>query len=378
MRVWDLHPANMNNDIESKELSSLEGTRGQFNVRRGAIKLGIDVHQGFQVVVVQEGGSQPKPAQRLAKGALLGWAVKLRRSHPGVAIHAVYEACGFGFGLQRQLGALGIECVVVCPQKLDERNQRVKTDGRDAKALCLKLDRYVEGNKDALAVVRVPSQEEEQLRAIHRQREQLVRTRKQLEAHGRSLMVNHGIEPVQKWWKARTFARLAVPGWLRAMLGHTQPILLALEAQIRALALELEKSAAPGQPRGLGALSSVVIDREVGDWHRFKNRRQAGSYTGLCPGEYSSGSTRVQSCITKHGNPRLRAALVETAWRLVRFQPEYRGIVKWRHLLAKGALATGAARKKAIVAVARQLAIDLWRIRTGRVRAEALGLKAGV
>ena len=83
MRVWDLHPANMNNDIESKELSSLEGTRGQFNVRRGAIKLGIDVHQGFQVVVVQEGGSQPKPAQRLAKGALLGWAVKLRRSHPG-------------------------------------------------------------------------------------------------------------------------------------------------------------------------------------------------------------------------------------------------------------------------------------------------------
>jgi hypothetical protein len=44
---------------------------------------------------------------------------------------------------------------VVCPQKLDERNQRVKTDGRDAKALCQKLDRYVEGNRDALAVVRV-------------------------------------------------------------------------------------------------------------------------------------------------------------------------------------------------------------------------------
>jgi transposase len=40
----------------------------------------------------------------------------------------------------------------------------------------------------------VPTEEEEQLRAIHRQREQLVKARKQLEAQGRSLMVNHGLE----------------------------------------------------------------------------------------------------------------------------------------------------------------------------------------
>ena len=76
-------------------------------------------------------------------------------------------------------------------------------------------------------------------------------------------------------------------------------------------------------------MSSVVIDREIGNWHRFNNRRQVGSYTGLCPGEYSSGNTRLQSCVTKHGNPRLRAALVELAWRLVRFQPNYKPIVKW-------------------------------------------------
>src|SRR5439155_12000521 len=75
-------------------------------------------------------------------------------------------------------------------------------------------------------------------------------------------------------------------------------------------------------------------------------RRQIASYTGLCPGEYSSGNTRLQSCVTKHGNPRLRAALVELAWRLVRFQPNYKPVVKWRANLAKGALATGAARKK--------------------------------
>jgi hypothetical protein len=71
---------------------------------------------------------------------------------------------------------------------------------------------------------------------------------------------------------------------------------------------------------------------------------------------------------------RSRAAFVEAAWRLVRFQPEYRAVVKWHHFLGQGALASGPARKKAIVAVARQLAVDLWRIRTGRVKAETLGL----
>ncbi len=158
-------------------------------------------------------------------------------------MHAVDEACGFGFGLQRQLTALGIHCYVVCPQKLDERNKRVKTDGVDAKALCLKLDRFVEGNGDALALVRVPTQAEEQKRAIHRQREQLVKTRKRLEAQGRSLIVNHGIEPVNKWWKRRTFAALQVPAWMKELLSNTQPILLALEEKIRALTAQLQEAA---------------------------------------------------------------------------------------------------------------------------------------
>jgi transposase len=354
------------------ELSSPEETRGQFNGRRASIKLGIDVHQEFYVVVLQEGGTNPKPAQRFQKGAFLLWAAKIGKE--GQEVHAVYEACGFGFGLQRQLSALGINCYVVCPQKLDERQQRVKTDGRDAKALCLKLSRFVEGNKAELALVRVPTEAEEQRRSLHRQREQLVKTRKQLEAQGRSLMVNHGVEPVKGWWKRRTFPKLAVPEWIKDSLGRWQPLLLLIQGQIRDLTVQLQAAAAPQQPRGLGALSSVLIDREVGSWARFSNRRQVGSYTGLCPGEYSSGQTRRQSCVTKHGNPRLRAALVESAWRLVRFQPQYRAVKKWHHLLGQGARASGPARKKAIVAVARQLAVDLWRIRTGRVSPEQLGL----
>ena len=361
------------NSVYHTELSSHEGTRGQFNGCIADIKLGIDVHQDFYVVVMQEGGANPKPPQRFHKQAFLHWAAKLKQR--GAEVHAVYEACGFGFTLQRQLAALGIHCHVVCPQKLDERNKRVKTDGLDAKALCLKLDRFVQGNREALAIVRVPTEQQEQCRAIHRQREQLVKVRKVLEAQGRSLMVNHGIDPVKNWWKQRTFAALPVPKWMKELLQNSQPILVGLQEKIHALTLQLEAAAQPKQPRGLGKMTSVLIDREIGDWRRFSNRRQIASYTGLCPGEYSSGNTRLQSCVTKHGNPRLRAALVELAWRLVRFQPNYRAVRKWKERLSKGTLTTGAARKKAIVAVARQLAVDLWRIRTGRLSTEALGLE---
>jgi len=109
-------------------------------------------------------------------------------------------------------------------------------------------------------------------------------------------------------------------------------------------------------------LTSVMLTREICDWHRFNNRRAISSYTGLCPGERSSGSKRVPGSVTKRGNPRVRAALVECAWRMVRFQPQYPPVQKRLSILAKGSHALGAVRKKAIVAVARRLAVDLWRL----------------
>ena len=66
---------------------------------------------------------------------------------------------------------------------------------------------------------------------------------------------------------------------------------------------------------------------------------------------------------------------MELAWRLVRFQPNYRAVRKWKARLAKGQLTTGTARKKAIVALPRQLAVDPWRVRTGRLTSEQLGLE---
>src|SRR5512140_389287 len=116
--------------------------------------------------------------------------------------------------------------------------------------------------------------------------------------------------------------------------------------------------------KGIGHLSSELLDREIWDWKRFGNRRQVASYTGLCPGEDSSGDTQMSLSIDKHGNPRVRAVLVEIAWLLPRYQPTYKPLQRWKWLFDPDARASAAMRKKAAVALARRLAVDLWRIRT--------------
>ena len=127
--------------------------------------------------------------------------------------------------------------------------------------------------------------------------------------------------------------------------------------------------------KAIGALSTELLDREIGDWNRFKNRRQVASYTGLCPGEDSTGDSQMSLSIDKHGNPRVRAILVECAWLLPRLQKDYKPLQRWKWVFEKNSKAGKALRKKAAVALARHLAVDLWRIKTGRARPEDLGLK---
>ena len=348
------------------------GTKPSF--APAVIKLGLDIHASVYVVVAQHDHAALRPPRRFGPAEFVPWVEELLKE--GHTVHVVYEACGFGFGLCRALIQAGATCHVIAPRKLDEQRTGVKTDARDAGTLCQRLSRYVDGNTRELAVVRVPSQDEEQLRHIHRQREALVRHRTKLQAQGRGLLVSHSQPAPPHWWRSQTWTRLQklLPGWLLERLAVLRPVLLILDTQIAALSLQLEAAAPPDLPHGLGKLTSVVLSREVCDWKRFRNRRQVASYTGLCPGEHSSGNKRVQGSVTKHGNPRLRASLVELAWRLVRFQPTYPPVQQRLPILAKGARATGAQRKKAIVAVARHLAVDLWRVHTGQCRADHLGL----
>lgn len=346
-----------------------------FQPKRPLVKIGVDVHLAFFVAVAQQDHATPGAPRRFTPEAFVPWVRSLLAA--GREVHVVYEACGFGFGLHRALQAAGAACHVISPQALDEGHSGVKTDGRDARTLCLRLDRYLQGNRHALAVIRVPREAEEQRRHLSRQREQLVRHRGRMQAQGRGLLVNHGLPAPPHWWMAQTWAGLTrhLPDWIVPLLEVSRPVLLGLHAQIQSQSAQLEAMSPADTPRGLGKLTTTILRHEVCDWKRFNNRREVSSYTGLCPGEHSSGGKRKQGHVTKHGNPRLRAALVECAWRLVRFQPQYPPVQRRLHLLAKGAKATGAVRKKAIVAVARRLAVDLWRIDTGQCSAEKLGLQ---
>jgi transposase len=103
-----------------------------------------------------------------------------------------------------------------------------------------------------------------------------------------------------------------------------------------------------------------------------ENRRQVASYTGLCPGVSGTARSFVNLSVNKCGNQRLRAVLVELAWLLPRYQPQYVPLLRWKAVLSGK---NRAAKKKAVVALARRLAVDLWRINTGQTTPEQLGLK---
>src|SRR5918997_3247949 len=196
----------------------------QTNFQPAVIKLGLDIHTTSYVVVVQHDHAALRPPRRFAPAEFVPWVEGLLAA--GHTVHVVYEACGFGFGLCRALEKAGAHCLVIAPRKLDEQRTGVKTDARDAATLCQRLSRYVDGNTRELAVIRVPSEEEEQLRHIHRQREALVRLRTRLQAQGRGLLVSHSQAAPPHWWRPQTWNRLGkvLPAWLITRLEVFRPI----------------------------------------------------------------------------------------------------------------------------------------------------------
>jgi hypothetical protein len=167
-----------------------------------------------------------------------------------------------------------------------------------------------------------------------------------------------------------------LPEFLFALLAGVQRLALLAHTELEALGAQIESAQAQELPTGLGALTAQTLDREIGDWHRFKNRRQVASYTGLVPGEHSSGTSRQRGAITKHGNPRVRHLLIEASWRLQQFQPDYHAL-KSRRAALDAAKHRGdpATKKKLCVGLARQFIVDWWRVRTGRTTPEKLGLQ---
>ena len=342
------------------------------NIKAQTIKLGLDVHADTIVVVRIVDHSAPQPAQKFTPAKFSQW-IKTQLAQ-AEKVYSCYEAGPFGYGLHRELIGLGLQNLVVQPVCLDERHTGVNHDKSDAKELAQRLDRYVSGNTHALATVRVPTPLEEQKRVASRQREQLKREVQRQAAQGRGLLLTQGYREKKGWWEGRRWQTLHIklPLWLVERLEVFRRLLAALRAELDAATAALEAAAPAARPKGLGGLTYEVMQREVGDWNRFDNRRQVGSYTGLCGGVSSSGNNHRLLPITKHGNVRLRTALVEMAWRLVLWQRDCKLVRKWWPVVGNPK-ATKAARKKAVVAIARQLAVDVWRWRTGRVKPQDLG-----
>lgn len=375
MRHLVLHPANHMNDKNNNAPKS-----NKVNL----IKLSADVHKRDYKISRQIGDQNIQPTQVFKPEEAFEWAVKQVEKAERVVF--CYEAGFSGFSLARRLAQQGVEAIVMCPQKLDERCKRVNTDKRDARAIAGRLDRYLAGNSEALVPVRIPSEKEEDQRAQSRQRDQMLKARKQFEAQGRSLLHYKGLNCPAGWWRCSDEAwkhRVRVEGWPAAVVERLEVyrrMALAVEKEVTTLTLQIEQAAQqnlpasmPTLPHGFGELSMEIVRREVCDWKRFENRGNVGNFFGMCCAENTTGQQQIQGSITKTGNSRCRHALVELAWRALIFQPDYWVVKKFGPRIEK-TKPRSVARKKFIVAMARLIGVDLWRLYTSQTTLAKLGL----
>lgn len=331
------------------------------------LKLGLDVHLEFTMAVAQQDHSNPKAPRKFTREALVEYV--RQRVAEGFQVFCVQESCGFGFTLHRELVAAGAQSFLITPIAL---NGRRKNDKPDARALCLRLSRWLDGNREELSPIRIPSEAEQRKRDGTRRRKFLGRIIRKLGNHGHGIVAEYAhVQLPGHWWGARNWKKLAaLDPWLRERLGQLRELILPIEAQLDALETELvARLEGQERPKALGKISLVTLDGEVCDWGRFYNRKQMGSYTGCCPGEHSTGGVQRFTGIDRMGNGRVRTILVEAVWRFLKWQPGWKAAQKMKRRLCEGA----AIRKKTVVALARLLAIDLWRWRTGRATMADLG-----
>jgi transposase len=332
------------------------------------IKLGCDIHARELAVSVQEDDARPLRPQMMNREQLIGLVRALIKA--GRKVYVCYETGPCGYGLHLALEQTGAKSYVVVAEVLGD-GRKQKTDKLDAAALTDKLDRFLRGNTKAMTPVRVPTLEEQQRRSVCRLRDQLKQSRNQWEARGRSLMLFYDHHITGKWWSKARWEDLeqTLPVWLVQQLRIIRATILQLDEQEKALRKKLEAEAPKQLPKAIGALTWVLLLREICDWGRFNNRRQVSSFSGLCPGVQQSGRRKRDGSINRYGNPRVRGLLIELVWRLARWQPDYPPV---RALVA--GIARGAARRKCAVAAARRLAVDLWRLATKQTTPEKLQL----
>jgi transposase len=123
--------------------------------------------------------------------------------------------------------------------------------------------------------------------------------------------------------------------------------------------------------KGIGSGFAGALWSE-GLFRHFANRRQVAAYAGLAPTPWKSGTIDHEQGVSKAGNPRLRAILVEMAWLWLRHQPGS-ALSLWYHDRVRRL--GGRMKKITIVALARKLLVALWKYVTQGVVIEGAALK---
>ena len=296
-----------------------------------------------------------------------------------------YEAGYDGFWLARFLDQRGIECRVMEPASLqvNRRARRVKTDRIDVENILHTLIAWCRGERHVCSMVVIPSVEEEDLRRTHRERNRLVRERTAHVNRIKGLLFGQGIRGinVMKNYKSLAPAELVTGDGrpLPKRLGReiTREIERLAQVQAQIVEVERERDKAPTpcaaterkrhdllRLNGIGPTFSAILAREV-YYRRFANRRQVASYIGLAPSPYDSGDGRRSQGISKAGNSLARYTLIQAAWLWLRHQPNS-ALTQWFHRRTEGQ--GKRVRCIMIVALARKLAIALWRyVETGLI-----------
>lgn len=280
-------------------------------------------------------------------------------------VRVVMEAGTHSPWASRLLQEWGHEVVVADPRKIEMISQSdKKTDRHDAATLALlgRLDPTLQLLK---TITHRPQEMQDDL-AMIRTRDALVRSR--------TLLIND-VRGIVKSAGGRLPA-CSSPSFHHKVLPHVPPQLLAvlgvtikqvgqLTAAIKEVEGQIEELAATRYPEtgvlkqipGVGTLTALTFVLTLADPHRFKRSRQVGAYLGLVPRVRQSGQRDPRLSITKAGDPYLRRVLVSAAQYIIGpFGPE----TDLRRFGLK--LAAAGDKRRAVIAVARKLAVLLHRL----------------
>ena len=267
--------------------------------------------------------------------------------------------------VSRELTALGHDVVVSNPSATyGPRRRRKRNDPLDAEFLAR------QGRADVRLLHPIAHRplETQQHLAVLRARDQLVRARTQLINHVRGAVKSLGVR--LRRCSAEAFPRRAeadIPPELRPALQPVLEVITDLTARIRAADRDIVKlgRAYPivqklQQPAGVGPLTALAYVLLVQDPKRFRRSRDVGAYFGLVPRLDESSDSRPQLRISKAGDALGRRLLISAAqYILGPFGPD---CDLGRHGRAIAQRGGKNAKKRAVVAVARKLAVLLHRL----------------